>query len=69
MANLEKRLDALEMASKQGMPTRWRWIIAHDAEGVEQAKADHIAQHGDMTSAGWIISYLAEPAPIRLAAQ
>ena len=61
MANLEKRLDALEQASKPGIPTHWRWIIAENAQAVERAKLDHINEHGDTPDAGWIISYLAPP--------
>lgn len=66
MANLEKRLDALEQAAKPGMPTQWRWIIAADAKAVEQAKAEHIAKHGDKPGAGWIVSYLAPPPPVAI---
>jgi len=58
MRALEKRLDALEQAGNTGTPTDWRWIIAKDADAVEQAKADHISEHGDMPGAGWIVSYM-----------
>ena len=61
MRALEKRLDALEQAGDTGTPTHWRWIIAKGADAVEQAKADHISEHGDMPGAGWIVSYLAPP--------
>jgi len=59
MRTLDKRLDALERATHSEMPTRWRWVIAENAEAVEQAKADHVALYGDMPGAGWIISFLA----------
>lgn len=59
---LEARLARLEQQDA-GMPTQWRWIIAEDADAVKQAKADHIALHGDTPSAGWIISYLAPGLP------
>ena len=61
MANLEKRLDALEQAYRPGMPTQWRWIIVENDDGVDQAKADHIAEHGDVSGAGWIVSHMAAP--------
>lgn len=64
MANLEKRLDALEQAARPGMPTQWRWIIVENEDAIDQAKAEHIAQHGDIAGAGWIVSYLAPPPPL-----
>lgn len=58
MANLEKRLDALEQTAMPSMPTRWRWLFLNSGQSVEDAQRDHISEHGDDADAGWIVSYL-----------